>query len=147
LFFCVGDRGSESGAKSLFLAKRARVQLMLLVFWFEIWVLRDVYRLRRGRALGTRYCGLCSCEVDNCVKPRHRSRFCSKHNRLVTSLPLHLQLIREAAPVQHLLMPSDVVDFADTWPQLLAHTQEHLALAVLHAWIKLPSSRSVFFCF
>ena len=41
-------------------------------------------------------------------------------------------------------MPSDVVDFADTWPQLLAHTQEHLALAVLHAWIKLPSSRSGF---
>jgi hypothetical protein len=87
---------------------------------------------------------LCSCEVANCVKPRHRSKFCFVHNRLITSMPLHLKFIREAAPVQHLLIPSDVADFADKWPQLLAHTQEHLALAVLHAWIKLPSARSGF---
>ena len=96
---------------------------------------------RSGRA--SSYCRECTCDVQSCMKPRYKGSLCLAHKKKVEGLPAALRLHRSLAPgTQERLIPVDGQNFVEWCVD--PETTENLAVWLLVAWVKMPSSRADF---
>ena len=97
--------------------------------------------LRSGQE--SKHCRECTCELLSCLRPRLRGSLCSRHARLMSQLPESVRLHRSLAPgTQERLIPADVQNFVDWCVD--PDTTDNLAVWLLVAWMKMPTSRRCF---
>ena len=90
----------------------------------------------RRVVIGTPYCQTCLCKVYGCRAPKLKTEYCSMHQRVLDSAPLHVQLAILAADLAPLLLPCDVVDFLRIYPEI----RSDLPICIICALIKEPTA-------